>query len=178
VSALGPQINSAVAHNVDYVTVLVGGNDVCQSTEAQMTPVATFQSQFHQQLAALVDGLPNAKILVVSIPDLYRTWEIGKDNPSAVAAWQTSVCMSMFANPTSTDQADIDRRARVRQRIIDDNAALADECGMVSHCKYDGGALFMHQWTTDEISTVDYLHPSTTGQNAIAALTYAAGYNW
>ncbi len=66
----------------------------------------------------------------------------------------------------------------MRQRIIDDNAVLADECSQVANCKYDGGALFAHQWKPSEIGTVDYIHPSAAGQQVIADLTYTHGYNW
>jgi lysophospholipase L1-like esterase len=179
VSALAGQVNSAIADNAAYVTVLIGGNDVCRADESQMTAVATFRSQFRPALHALAAGLPAAKILVVSIPDLYKTWQAGKDVPAAVSAWNSvSFCASMFENAASTAQADVDRRARVRQRIIDDNAVLADECAQVPTCKYDGDALFMHQWTIGELSTVDYIHPSTAGQQVVAELTYTHGYNW
>jgi lysophospholipase L1-like esterase len=179
VSSLAGQVNNAISHNVDYVTVLIGGNDVCRPDESQMTPVSTFQSTFHQAMLNLTSGLPNAKILVVSIPDLYRTWQIGKDNPAAVSAWNGyHFCDSMFENPTSTNSADAARRMRVRQRIIDDNAVLEDECLSFANCKYDDDALFAHQWKPSEISTVDYIHPSATGQQVIADVTSAHSYNW
>ena len=38
------QAQSAVGQHVEYVTIEMGGNDVCKPTEAQMTSVATYQS--------------------------------------------------------------------------------------------------------------------------------------
>ena len=177
-STLSGQASAAVAQGVQYVTILMGGNDVCQSSEASMTPVATFRSQFQTAMNTLRTGLPNAKILVASIPDLTRIWFIGKDNPAAQAGWASFGCATVFGNPTSTAQADVDRRARVHQRIIDLNTALAGVCASSANCKWDGNALFSHQWTPSEISTVDYLHPDLAGQSAMAAVTYAAGYGW
>jgi lysophospholipase L1-like esterase len=43
---LAGQAARAVAQRVEYVTVLVGANDVCASSEAGMTPVSTFRAQF------------------------------------------------------------------------------------------------------------------------------------
>ena len=177
-SGLAGQVNSAVGKHVQYVTILMGANDVCTATEAQMTPVATFRSRFRAAMNALTTGLPKAKVLVASIPDLYRIWFIGKDNPAAPAAWAGFGCGSMFANPTSMAPADVARRVRVRQRIIDLDGALAAVCAQHAGCKTDKGSVFAHQWTPSEISTVDYLHPDAAGQNTLARLTYTNGYNW
>ena len=43
-SNLVAQANNAVSQQVDYITIEMGGNDACKATEAQMTPVATYQS--------------------------------------------------------------------------------------------------------------------------------------
>ena len=142
-----------------------------------MTPVTTFRSQFQAAIDTLASGLPHAKILVASIPDLYRIWLISKDNPAAPGAWAAFGCGLLFANPTSTAQADVDRRARVRQRIIDFNTALAAVCATDANCKWDANAVFSHQWSPSEIST-DFFHPNATGQSALAAITYTAGYDW
>jgi lysophospholipase L1-like esterase len=178
-SSLAGQVNTAIGQGAEYVTILMGANDACKSSEGAMTPVSTFQDQFQQAMNTLTAGLPEAKILVVSIPDLLRVWFIGNNNPDAREAWSSfPICDSMLANPTSTDQADVDRRARVRQRVVDFNTALATVCAEVAKCKFDGNAVFDHQWTPSEISTIDYFHPSSAGQATIASLTYAAGYNW
>src|SRR5204863_6110670 len=85
-SSLAGQVNSAIGQHAQYVTVFMGGNDVCKPSEAEMTPVATFQSQFRAAMNTLTNGLPNgAKVLVVSIPDLYRIWYI--DSTSAPSGW-------------------------------------------------------------------------------------------
>ena len=157
----------------------MGANDARRFTEADMTPASTFQGEFQAAMTSLTTGLPDAKVFVGSIPDVWRIWEIGKDSPSAVAAWASfPICNSLLANPTSTAQADVDRRARVRQRIIDFNSALATVCASFGNCKFDNNAIFDHQWVSSEISTVDYIHPNVTGQANLAALTYAAGYGW
>jgi hypothetical protein len=88
------------------------------------------------------------------------------------------ICQSMLANPTSTTQTDVDRRARVRQRVIDFNTALATVCAQYANCKFDGNAVFNYQFVLSQVSTWDYFHPNTAGQGVLASVTYAAGFNW
>ena len=86
--------------DVDAGVGEMGGNDACKTDESQMTPVATFQSQFQTAMNTLTTALPNAKILVASIPDLYDIWSINKNTTAAQAIWSQPgfLCASMFAN--------------------------------------------------------------------------------
>ena len=75
--ALAAQARTAVAAKAGYVTILIGANDVCRPAVTDMTPVDTFRRQVDDALAVLKEGLPQARILVVSVPDIHRLWEIG-----------------------------------------------------------------------------------------------------
>jgi lysophospholipase L1-like esterase len=176
---LDGQARTAVGRGVQYVTILMGANDACSSTEAGMTPVATFEAQFEQAMQTLTSGLPGASIFVASVPDLKRLWAIGKDNPSARFAWAAfGICQSMLADPRSTAQPDVERRDRVRQRVIAYNATLAAVCAQYVACRFDGNAVFDYPFTISQVSTWDYFHPSTSGQAKLAEITYAAGFGW
>ena len=123
------QAQTAVGRGVQYVTMLIGANDACTSSEATMTSVATFRAHIDAALNTLKTGLPGAKVFVISIPDVKRLWEVGKGSSVARTAWALfGICQSMLANPTSTAQADVDRRDRVRQRVVDFNTQLAQAC--------------------------------------------------
>ena len=177
--ALNGQAQSAVSQGVEYVTILMGANDVCRSSEATMTAVETFRSQFQQAMDTLTTGLPDARIFVASIPDIYVLWFILKDNPSAVSVWSIlGICQSLLANPTSTAQADVDRRGRVRQRNIDFNSVLAEECAQYIQCRFDNNAGFNTQFEPIHVSTLDYFHPSLVGQTLVASVTWAATYDF
>ena len=177
-SNLNGQATNAVAQGVDYVTVEMGGNDACKSSEAAMTSVATYQSQFQLAMTTLENGLPNVRVLVASVPDIERLWFVGKDNPNALTVWSAAgICQSMLASPQSTNQTDIDRRTRVRQRVIDYNTALATVCAQYTNCRYDG-SVFDWPFELPDVSSIDYFHPSLTGQTMLAIGTYGAGWNW
>jgi lysophospholipase L1-like esterase len=173
------QAQKAVSQGVGYVTILIGANDACASSEAGMTSVADFESRFRAAMSTLTGGLPNAAIFVASVPDLKRLWEVGKNSSSARTAWSLlSICQSMLARPRSTDQADVQRRDRVRQRVADYNAVLSQVCGEQANCRYDGGAVFGFAFTLSHMSTWDYFHPNTTAQRLLAEVTYPTGFGW
>jgi lysophospholipase L1-like esterase len=174
---LASQMTTVNSQHVGYVTVEMGGNDICTSSESTMTSVATFEAQFSAAMNTVTAGSPAARVYVVSIPDVYQLWQLFKDDLVARSVWSLfGVCQSMLANPTSTDQADVDRRLRVRQRNIDFNAALQRVCAAYARCRFDGNAVFHGTLIQADITGRDYFHPSTAGQAKLAAISWAAGY--
>jgi hypothetical protein len=173
---LAGQMATVNAQHVDYVTVLMGANDACASSEAAMTPVADFRTQFGQAMATVTAGSPDALVYVVSIPDVYRLWLVLHDDPSARLTWRlTGFCKSMLANPGSTAPADEARRLRVRDRIVDYNEVLATVCLQYVMCRFDGNVVFDYPFEPRHVSTRDYFHPSLEGQRALADVTWDAG---
>jgi len=159
---------------VEYVTIEMGGNDVCTSSEETMTPAATYRSQFQTAMDTLTTGFPNRRVFVASVPDVFQLWQILHTNSSAVFVWNLAdICQSMLENPTSLAQADVDRRARVRQRNIDFNSQLAEVCSLYSQCQFDNNAVFNFQFAQSDVSTTDYFHPSLSGQTNLAGGTWA-----
>src|SRR5258707_147061 len=72
IAALPAKAVAAVTEPVDYVTLLVGANDACSG---EMTSAAAFRAPLDQALATLKRGRPDARLLLVGIPDVYRVWE-------------------------------------------------------------------------------------------------------
>jgi lysophospholipase L1-like esterase len=175
---LAGQMQSVVSQHAEYVTVLMGANDVCADSVSQMTSVATFTSQLQSALAVLASGDPTAHVFIASIPDVYHLWDVLKDNSSARSAWSTyGICQAMLANPLSTAQADVDRRATVRQRNIDFNSALATACSDYGpNCRFDGNAVFGYPFVASQINTHDYFHPNVSGQAVLASVTWDASF--
>src|SRR5207248_5181911 len=59
---LNGQMVNVNSQHVDYVTVLMGANDACTSSESAMTPVDTFRAQFQTALNTLSLGSPDARV--------------------------------------------------------------------------------------------------------------------
>ena len=178
VAGFASQVAAAVQVRPDYVSVLIGANDACAASEAGMTSVQEYTRAFDAALDALVQGLPDARVLVLSIPDLSRLWEVGKDRPDVRRVWESSgVCRSMLADPTDTSAAAQARRDPVRARIQGYNAAMAGACARHAPRRHDdGNAVFDYRFDLDDVSTLDYWHPSRRGQATLARVAWDAGF--
>lgn len=179
-TSLDGQMATAVTQKAQYVTVEMGANDICTSTESEMTSISTYRSQLDTALATLKNGLPNTKVLIASIPSVYRLWEIGYTNGNALTAWNNfGICQSMLKDPTSFAQADVDRRDRVRQRNIDFNSQLADACALYGpNCRFDNNAVFSYPFALSQVSSWDYFHPNKAGQKVLADVTWSNGFTF
>ncbi len=177
VADLAGQLATAGAAQPGYLTILIGANDACAGSEAGMTSLVDFRSRVASALAAFSAASPGSVILLASIPDVYQLWSLFKSTSGARSAWSLfGICQSLLARPTSTLQADVDRRLRVRQRVIDYNTILAEECARIARCRWDGGVVFQTAFTKSDITTRDYFHPSVAGQKKLAAATWGASY--
>jgi lysophospholipase L1-like esterase len=178
--ALAGQAARAVDAKVAYVTVLIGANDACARSAGDMTSVATFRDQVRRAFTKLRKGLPKARVLVVSIPDLYRLWQVGRDDAEVVRVWNaTGVCPSMLDAPTSTASADERRRKAVRDRVDAYDEELRKACEAYgSRCRWDGGRVHDLRFSIDLLNTFDFFHPNLKGQNELAEVTFPDSFTW
>ncbi|MFC7535012.1 GDSL-type esterase/lipase family protein [Actinoplanes sp. GCM10030250] len=178
--ALAGQAAQAVEMKAQYVTILIGANDACSRSVAAMTGVSAFRGEIDRGLARLKKGLPKARVLVVSIPDLYRLWELGHGDERAVRVWgQGGICPSMLAEPASTDEADDQRRKRVRDRIDAYNEQLRKACKAYGkRCRWDGGRAHGIRFSLDLVNQIDYFHPNVEGQSELAEVVYPDRFGW
>lgn len=179
VADLDAQVEAVNEQAVAYVTILIGANDLCTRTVGRMTSVATFRTEFEHAMAMLSAGSPRARLYVASIPNVYRLWVILRDKLFARTAWRTlEVCQSLLEDPRSTDADDVARRRAVRERTIAFNEVLDEVCALYIHCRYDEGAVFNDPFTSDDVSTGDYFHPSIRGQTRLAQVTWSASFDF
>ena len=198
--------------DTELVTVQLGGNNLCKDSVAQMTSVAEYRSKFVETLNILNNRMPNALIQIQSVPDIYNLWYLrGAPNPpnsqpssragTARVFWDTLAvipCKSLVLDPTDMSQAAIDRRNTVRQRDLDYNKVLAEECEARLRCRFDRYATFTFssnrvdpfalegpylprntwQFVDDDISTVDHFHPGLSGQRKMAQAAWESGYQF
>jgi lysophospholipase L1-like esterase len=176
---LSGQVQSAIGYRPQYVAILVGANDACRRGIDEMTSKEDFQAQLSAALKTLHAALPSARVLLVSIPDVYRVWELAHTDRLARDVWALGECQALLANPTSTAPADVARRQRFRDRIDQYDSVLAAVCQQYGpRCRYDGGAAHNARFTLDDLNTLDYFHPSVVGQSALAAATYPGSFTW
>jgi lysophospholipase L1-like esterase len=167
-SDLGGQLAQAAAFGADYVTILMGGNDICWNP----TPIDTFRQRVETAFASYFTSAPNARVFVSSIPNIYQLWNVLHTNPLAQLTWNAfNICPEMLNAATTDDQ---------RRQLLDleknFNDILASTCARYANCRWDGYATFNYAFTASDISTVDYFHPSIRGQNTLATITWNASF--
>jgi lysophospholipase L1-like esterase len=172
-SHLPEQVRRAIEQRVEFVTIEMGANDVCTSSEETMTSVASYQSNFERSIRELRERLPGARVVVGSIPNIYTLWEILHTNRSATDTWRNlGICQSMLRNATSRAIEDEERRRRVRRRNEEFNRALETVCATYANCQWDGNTGYNYRFEAREVSTRDYFHPSQRGQHTIAEIEW------
>ena len=170
---LDGQAQAAVARGADLVLIAMGTNDACGGRTGVMTDVPVFRDRFAQAMDTLTTGLPQARVHVVSIPDLYQRWVAFHTERRAVKAWRSiPFCPTLLDKPTSNAPADVARRLAVRDRVDQLNAVLSEVCATYPACTTDGGAAFRAPVVPAETSTHDYWHPNIAGQATLARLVW------
>ncbi|MEV0373194.1 SGNH/GDSL hydrolase family protein [Streptomyces sp. NPDC050636] len=170
-SDLPDQVAEAAVRKPELVTVLIGANDACRSEVRAMTPTAVFRAQFEASMKKLRRALPRTQVYVAAVPDLLRLWSEGRKNPLGKQVWKLGICGSMLRDPDDLTKKAEHRRWQVRKRVMGYNAALKDVCGKDALCRFDG-AVFDHRFTDRQLSTWDWFHPGTRGQQELAALAF------
>jgi lysophospholipase L1-like esterase len=169
----GPaQAARAVQQRAEYVTVLMGANDLCTSSAATMTSPETFRAQFEETMRVLEGLPPGSHVFVGSIPNVYRLWQVLRGNVLAQSVWFLArICQSVLA-PTNTEA----QRQLVVQRELAFNAILAEVCGRYPNCRFDNNGIYDFDFQPSQVSTLDYFHPSLAGQAVLARMTWARSW--
>jgi lysophospholipase L1-like esterase len=167
------QAQVAVGQGARYVTILMGGNDVCTDSISTMTSVADFRAQFTTTMNVLASGLPaGSHVFVSSIPDVYQLWALFHNDAAAQFVWAVAgICQSMLS-PFNTEQD----RQTVRNREQEFNQVLAEVCGQYIICRFDNLAVFNYRFTAGQVTRLDYFHPSLSGQAALASITWSSSW--
>ena len=83
------------------VTVLLGNNDVCADTLAEMTDPGLFESQYRAGLDVLASPVFNdmVNVHISSIPDIYWLWNAKRDNfLCRTFIWPFVPCQNLLSN--------------------------------------------------------------------------------
>jgi lysophospholipase L1-like esterase len=175
---LSGQATNAAGKGITYATVMLGGNDVCRDSIADLPTDAQIQASFSAGMDTLLARVGNgATVQVVAIPDVKRLYDIGKDKTAlgivdCPALWALTVlgfpCGSMLSPFNS--EAD---RLYVRSRNIGYNTILANVTAQ-KQAQHPGkfiaftNAPFTYAFAQNEISNIDCFHPSWRGERALS----------
>jgi lysophospholipase L1-like esterase len=171
-AAAPTQATQAVNQGARYVTILLGANDLCTSSPSTMTSTTTFRAQFSQAMATLMAQERDPYVFVSSIPNLYQLWEALHTNSLARWAWANfHICQSMLAATNTETQ-----RQQVVTREVAFNQILAEVCAAYARCRWDNKAVYNYRFSASQVSSLDFFHPSLSGQAALARVTWTASW--
>jgi hypothetical protein len=173
-AAIGDSITRAydVCCYARYVTILLGANDLCTSSPSTMTSPDSFRDSFRQAMTALLGQNQDRYVFVSSIPNIYQLWQVLHTNSTARWVWANfHICQSMLG-ATRTEA----ERQLVVSREAAFNQILFEECAKYSRCRWDNWAVYNFQFSASQVSTLDFFHPSLSGQAALARVTWAKSW--
>jgi lysophospholipase L1-like esterase len=158
-----------------YVTFELGTNDLCDDPK---TDLASYRAQLDTSMSILADSLPTgSRILMLSVPDFRHLREITQADSTAratLAKFENSRRCAPFLgddSPATLSEAG---------HILDGyNASLKSACDLIERsgrlaCTYSEARLSARDFLIADLSTVDYFHPSLTGQAKLADAAWAA----
>jgi cysteine-rich repeat protein len=178
---------------VSMVTMLLGNNDVCADSMAQMTPPATFEAQYRAGLNVLAAGpVPqNVNILISSLPAIYWLWESKRsDFLCRVIIWPFVPCQNLLDNPSDDcesaasrqnpdnnnyagDGANCKRRKTFHALIRDVYNPILE--GVLAEYQAQGKLpnaefvdIFDVRFSGTHVNNGDCFHPSTAGHSLLA----------
>ncbi len=164
-----------------YVTFELGTNDLCDDPP---TDPAAFESQLRSAVSILRSGLPDgSRILMLPVPDFSHFHDITQADPNANAALQLTVnsrnCAPYLGwdSPLSLQAAEQVRSGYdvILDRVCDEIEATDGKAGRL-HCRRNETLLAESDFTIKDLSTVDYFHPSLSGQARMAEAAWKASY--
>lgn len=180
------QAQQSVDHAAEYVTVLMGHNDVCQDDFPDIPTDAEFEANMRAGLDSLRDGLPvGATVYVVGIVDIYKLWALG-DELDALGLipcewlWATTL-FNLFPCGTMLDPLNSEEdRQFTRSRNVAFNEILRDLAEEYSatdpdHFYQYTDVVFEAEFAASEVSGIDCFHPSAKGQRRLSRITWDAG---
>ncbi len=169
----GPgQAARAVSQGAQYVTILLGANDLCTSSLATMTPTATFRQQFAATMATLNPDSRGVHVFVSSIPNVLQLWSVLHTNGAARLVWGLArICQSLLASSNGDAQ-----RQAVAGHERELNSVLGDVCAQYANCRFDQLATYNFQFSAGDVSVLDYFHPDLDGQRKLAENSWATSW--
>ena len=171
-SELDAQITKLLAKaNPDYVTILMGANDVCSWTADHAKDLEQYEKDMTDGVERLISANPDVKILLSPVPDMLKLWQVGRVN-SCQGKWNFyKICTPLLgANRTEEE------RMAFVERLNDLNASLERIAEQHSlNVKY-AAAVATANFEWKHISALDCFHPGVTGQNFLANEAWKDGW--
>lgn len=153
------QAKTAASVELDYVTILIGSNDLCRGLDG----IEGFRYRMYKAIKTLVDSSPDVKILLSSTPNIVQARHVAED----------LVCDMVWTRVM--EMCDVSSEDVFYESWWALNAVL-DVIGQNNDNVIFSDAVMLQQIEPDSISLIDCFHASKQGQEMISELTWAQGW--
>jgi len=181
-SKLVTQASGTAGKNATYATVLLGSNDACRDSVADLPTPQQFRIRFRDGINTLLANLaPGATVQVLAIPNVPRVYQMGLRKKAlglvdCPLVWKTTGHCASVLSPNATD-AD---RAFVLSRVMEYNAILKIVTENKQRQQPDKfisftDVSFTYPFRQRELSNLDCFHPSSEAQEILSRETWNAG---
>lgn len=156
---------------LDYVTFLMGANDVCSWSADHASQLALYESRIREAVDSLIEHSPDVKILMLAIPDMMNLWALGV-NSNCQKKWNMiGFCKNLLAESVT----DLERKY-FGERLSDANHALrrvsSDYPENIRLVQSTGEI----QFELAHVSPIDCFHPSVSGQGLLSEESWQEGW--
>ncbi len=167
---LTEQLKKAKAPTIDYLTLLIGANDVCDWGEDYAKGLHKLQANVKNVIDKSIDINAEVRIVLPAIPNMYRIYEQGKD--TCGRRWDYfEACPSLLSSKRTEAE-----RLAFRARLVAANEMLGELATKYEDNVKFVGEVFDFEFSLDHLSNYDCFHPSIKGQNELARITWENGW--
>lgn len=167
---LTEQLQKIKAPTIDYLTLLIGANDVCDWTEEYAEDLLKFRANVKNVIDTAIDINDTVRILLPAIPNMYRIYDQGKD--TCGRRWDYfKACPSLLSSKRTEAE-----RLAFRDRLVATNDTLQQLATKYEDNVKYVGEVFDFKFSLAHLSRYDCFHPSIKGQNELARITWENGW--
>jgi lysophospholipase L1-like esterase len=172
VDDLSSQVDNLLVSSVDYLTILIGANDLCSWKDDYEVDFSKFKDTFTSSVERIIDDNSNVKIVLAPVPNLFALWQKGSQNSSCRFKWRFfGICKPLLSSKNTDEQRYLFRTKlkRVNDFFYKISTLYPD------NIRYNE-ILGTYEFDLEHISKKDCFHPSISGQNLISNLTWDNGW--
>jgi hypothetical protein len=160
----------------DYVSLLIGANDLCAKTTAEMVSTTDFYSNIENVVSQILAAESESKVVVASLPDVVKLRDVAKNARDFGFTNCERVWKRVKLCPTLTTLDDAESRFALASRLEQYNDAMRDIVRRQRQLHGDrvrfAKKLATEDFTADELA-VDCFHPNREGQAKLSESTFS-----
>jgi lysophospholipase L1-like esterase len=173
ITDVAAQVTKVNKLKADYVTLVIGGNDVWEWSRDYAGYEKAYLSSMKRYLDSMVVANQNVRILLGAIPDLTQVWSLSKDEASCQKVWRA---IPRFCSPVFGASATDSSRIAFKAHVTQTNARLAELARTYPKNVKFAASVGTAKLARSDMSPFDCFHPSVSGQNTLSQYTWNEGW--